>query len=63
MTTFLYRIGRCASRRRRLVGGLRLGVLVPAVAAGTRTPAREEEDLSTPGTESQKVFGLPGERR
>ena len=62
MTTFLYRIGRWAFRRRRLVGGLWLGALVLAVAAAATAPAGEEEDLSMPGTESQKAFDLLDER-
>ncbi|MFD6290354.1 MMPL family transporter [Streptomyces sp. NPDC060205] len=62
MATFLYRIGRWAFRRRRLVGGLWLGVLLLAVAAAALAPAGEEEDLSMPGTESQKAFDLLDER-
>ncbi|MEV0636791.1 MMPL family transporter [Streptomyces sp. NPDC050619] len=61
MATFLYRIGRWAFRRRRLVGGLWLGALVLAIAAAM-APAGEEEDLSMPGTESQKAFDLLDER-
>ncbi|MFJ4205376.1 MMPL family transporter [Streptomyces sviceus] len=62
MATFLYRIGRWAFRRRRLVGGLWLSVLVLAVAAAALAPAGEEEDLAMPGTESQKAFDLLDER-
>ncbi|MEW2566749.1 MMPL family transporter [Streptomyces sp. NPDC047070] len=62
MATFLYRIGRWAFRRRRLVVGLWLGVLILAVAAAALAPAGEEEDLSMPGTESQKAFDLLDER-
>ncbi|MFF1440063.1 MMPL family transporter [Streptomyces sp. NPDC058295] len=62
MATFLYRIGRWAFRRRRLVGGLWLGALVLAIAAAAMAPAGEEEDLSMPGTESQKAFDLLDER-
>ncbi|MFD5699987.1 MMPL family transporter [Streptomyces lasiicapitis] len=62
MATFLYRIGRWAFRRRRLVGGLWLGALLLAVAAAAVAPAAEEEDLSMPGTESQKAFDLLDER-
>ena len=62
MATFLYRIGRWAFRRRRLVGGLWLSALLLAVAAAAMAPAGEEEDLSMPGTESQKAFDLLDER-
>ncbi|MFJ9008450.1 MMPL family transporter [Streptomyces canus] len=62
MATFLYRIGRWAFRRRRLVGGLWLGALLLAVVAAALAPAGEEEDLSMPGTESQKAFDLLDER-
>ncbi|MEE4593696.1 MMPL family transporter [Streptomyces sp. DSM 41524] len=62
MATFLYRIGRWAFRRRRLVGGLWLGALVLAVAAAAMAPEGKEEDLSMPGTESQKAFDLLDER-
>ncbi|MFF7930419.1 MMPL family transporter [Streptomyces sp. NPDC007940] len=62
MATFLYRIGRWAFRRRRLVGGLWLGVLVLAVAAAALAPSGEEQDLAMPGTESQRAFDLLDER-
>ncbi|WSQ06742.1 MMPL family transporter [Streptomyces sp. NBC_01231] len=62
MATFLYRVGRWTFRRRRLVGGLWLGALVLAIAAAAMAPAGEEEDLSMPGTESQKAFDLLDER-
>ncbi|MFD3733119.1 MMPL family transporter [Streptomyces sp. NPDC058632] len=62
MATFLYRIGRWAFRRRRLVSGTWLGVLVLAGIAAAVAPAGEEEDLSMPGTESQKAFDLLDER-
>ncbi|GAB2582470.1 MMPL family transporter [Streptomyces capparidis] len=62
MATFLYRIGRWAFRRRRLVSGLWLGVLVLAGVAAAVAPAGQEEDLSMPGTESQRAFDLLDER-
>ncbi|MFE2179487.1 MMPL family transporter [Streptomyces sp. NPDC059455] len=62
MATYLYRLGRWAFRRRRLVGGLWLGVLVLAIAAAGVAPEGKEEDLSMPGTESQKAFDLLDER-
>ncbi|MEO3762672.1 MMPL family transporter [Streptomyces sp. B8F3] len=62
MATFLYRIGRWAFRRRRLVGGTWLVALVLAGVAAAVAPAGEEEDLSMPGTESQEAFDLLDER-
>ncbi|WP_329254773.1 MMPL family transporter [Actinoallomurus sp. NBC_01490] len=62
MAKTLYRLGRWAFRRRRLVAGVWLGALVLAVAAAALAPAGEEEDLSMPGTESQKAFDLLDER-
>ncbi|WP_407563240.1 MMPL family transporter [Streptomyces sp. 184] len=62
MATYLYRIGRWAFRRRRLVGGTWLVALVLAGVAAAVAPAGEEEDLSMPGTESQKAFDLLDQR-
>ncbi|GAA0561644.1 MMPL family transporter [Actinomadura livida] len=62
MATLLYRIGRWAFRRRRLVLCLWLGALVLAGVAAATAPAGQEEDLSMPGTESQKAFDLLDER-
>lgn len=62
MATILYRVGRWAFRRRRLVGAVWLGVLVLVGIAAALAPAAEEEDLSMPGTESQKAFDLLDER-
>ena len=62
MATILYRIGRWSFRRRRLVAGLWLVVLVLAGAAAALAPSGEEEDISMPGTESQKAFDLLDER-
>ncbi|MEU6994201.1 MMPL family transporter [Streptomyces sp. NPDC046465] len=62
MATILYRIGRWAFRRRRLVGGLWLGALLLAVVAVAVAPAGKEEDLTMPGTESQQAFDLLDER-
>ncbi|GAA2118343.1 MMPL family transporter [Actinomadura napierensis] len=62
MATFLYRIGRWAFRRRRLVTALWLGVLLLAGVAAAMAPSGQDEDLSMPGTESQKAFDLLDER-
>jgi len=62
VATFLYRIGRWSFRRRRLVIGLWLGVLLLAGVAAAVAPTGQEEDLYMPGTESQKAFDLLDER-
>ncbi|SNT61934.1 putative drug exporter of the RND superfamily [Actinomadura meyerae] len=62
MARFLYRVGRWAFRRRRLVGFLWLGMLVLAGVAAAVAPAAQDEGLSMPGTESQKAFDLLDER-
>ncbi|GAA1858526.1 MMPL family transporter [Actinomadura bangladeshensis] len=62
MAKFLYRIGRWAFRRRRLVGSLWLGALVLAAVAAAMAPAAQDEGLSMPGTESQKAFDLLDQR-
>ncbi len=58
MATILYRIGRWSFRRRRLVTRVWLGVLVAAVAAAVLAPEAKDQDLSMPGTQSQKAFDL-----
>ncbi|WP_255326124.1 MMPL family transporter [Williamsia sp. D3] len=62
MATLLYRVGRWAFRRRRVVISLWLGVLMIAGVALALAPAGEEEELSMPGIESQKAFDLLDER-
>lgn len=62
MATLLYRIGRWAFRRRRVVISLWLGVLMIAGVALALAPAGKEEELSMPGIESQKAFDLLDER-
>ncbi|MFF6997861.1 MMPL family transporter [Streptomyces sp. NPDC008313] len=62
MAVFLYRIGRWAFRRRRLVSGLWLGVLVLVGVAAAMAPSGQDEDLSMPGTESQEAFDLLNQR-
>ncbi|NHC45555.1 MMPL family transporter [Motilibacter aurantiacus] len=62
MATTLYRLGRWAFRRRRLVAGLWLTAVALAVAAAAVAPSGQEEDLAMPGTESQQAFDLLDER-
>lgn len=61
MATNLYRTGRWAFRRRRLVAGLWPSAVVLAGVAAL-APSGREEQLSMPGTESQKAFDLLDER-
>ncbi|WP_154686081.1 MMPL family transporter, partial [Streptomyces himastatinicus] len=63
MATFLYRVGRTAFRRRRLVA-LLWAVILGAVGVGAATaPAAGDDGTSfMPGIEAQKAFDLIGER-
>ncbi|RJO79171.1 MMPL family transporter [Nocardia panacis] len=62
MAKFLYRLGRFAFEKRRLVVLLWLGVLA-ALAVGAGTASSPPPDaFSIPGTESQRAFDLLGER-
>ena len=63
MATFLYRMGRTAFRRRRLVV-LLWAVVLGAVGAGAaKAPAGGDDGTSfMPGIEAQKAFDLIGER-
>lgn len=62
MATILYRVGRWAFHRRRLVLGLWLSAVVLAVGAVALAPSGSEEELSMPGTESQQAFDLLDDR-
>jgi RND superfamily putative drug exporter len=62
VATILYRIGRWAFRRRRLVAGVWLTAVVLAFVAAATAPSGDEEDLTMPGTESQEAFDLLDER-
>jgi RND superfamily putative drug exporter len=62
MATFLYRLGRFAYRRRWLVTLLWLAILVAALT-GAATLAKPTSDaFRIPGTQSQQVIDLLGER-
>ncbi|MGW7291784.1 MMPL family transporter [Streptomyces xiamenensis] len=62
MATFLYRLGRFAFRKRRLVALLWVAVLAVCAFAAAKAPAAEEDGFSMPGTESQRAFDLLDQR-
>ncbi|SNQ48828.1 Membrane protein YdfJ [Frankia canadensis] len=62
MAVFLYRVGRWAFRRRRLVSALWLATLVLAGIWAALAPSAADDGLALPGTESQKAFDLLAER-
>ncbi|WP_240138029.1 MMPL family transporter [Streptomyces sp. MUM 178J] len=62
MATFLYRLGRTAFRRRRLVALLWVALLVLAGVGAATAPAATSASFSIPGTEAQKAFDLLEER-
>ncbi|WP_433521236.1 MMPL family transporter [Nocardia pseudovaccinii] len=62
MAKFLYRLGRFAFEKRRLVVVLWLGVMAALVAGAVNAPTAPPDTFSIPGTESQRAFDLLGER-
>lgn len=62
MATFLYRLGRFAFRRRRLVAAVWLAILAAVIAGATTLSGPTSDTFSIPGTPSQKAFDLLGER-
>ncbi|MER7848702.1 MMPL family transporter [Kitasatospora sp. NPDC096077] len=62
MATFLYRLGRWAFVRRRLVALLWVAVLALAGVLAAKAPAAPDDGFSMPGTEAQKAFDLMNER-
>ncbi|MGW4243605.1 MMPL family transporter [Nocardia sp. NPDC004722] len=62
MAKFLYRVGRFAFEKRRLVVLLWLGILAAAVVGAASGPTPPPDSFSIPGTESQQAFDLLGER-
>ncbi|MFF8608848.1 MMPL family transporter [Streptomyces sp. NPDC015346] len=62
MATFLYKLGRSAFRRRRLVALLWVALLALAGAGATTAPAATSSSFSIPGTEAQKAFDLLEQR-
>ncbi|MEU5633603.1 MMPL family transporter [Streptomyces rishiriensis] len=62
MASFLYRLGRLAFRRRRLVALIWMALLALAGFAAASAPAATSSSFSVPGTEAQKAFDLLEER-
>jgi RND superfamily putative drug exporter len=62
MAKFLYRLGRFAFEKRRLVVLLWLGVMAALVVGAANAPTAPLDTFSIPGTESQQAFDLLGER-
>ncbi|AWK09494.1 hypothetical protein SSP531S_47720 [Streptomyces spongiicola] len=62
MATFLYKLGRFAFRRRRLVALLWVGLFALAGVAASSAPTAASSSFSIPGTEAQRAFDLLEER-
>ncbi|MCX5182953.1 MMPL family transporter [Streptomyces sp. NBC_00268] len=62
MASFLYRLGRLAFRRRRLVALMWVALLALAGFGAASAPAATSSSFSVPGTEAQKAFDLLEER-
>ena len=62
MATYLYRLGRFAFRRRRLVVLVWLGLLAAGIAGAATLSGPTSNGFSIPGTESQRAVDLLEER-
>lgn len=62
MASFLYKLGRLAFRRRRLVALLWVALLAIAGTGAAMAPAATSSSFSIPGTEAQRAFDLLEER-
>ncbi|MGV9313390.1 MMPL family transporter [Streptomyces sp. NPDC003691] len=62
MATFLYKLGRFAFRRRKLVALIWVALLVLAGVAASSAAKPTDPGFALPGTESQKAFDLLEER-
>ena len=62
MATFLYKLGRLAFRRRRLVALVWVALLALAGAGAATASAPTSSSFSIPGTEAQKAFDLLEQR-
>ena len=62
MATYLYRLGRFAFRRRRLVVLVWLGLLAAGIAGAATLSGPTANGFSIPGTESQRAVDLLQDR-
>ncbi|MFD4139152.1 MMPL family transporter [Streptomyces sp. NPDC058572] len=62
MATYLYKLGRTAFRRRRLVAFIWVALLVLAGVGAASASTATSSSFSIPGTEAQKAFDLLDER-
>ncbi|WBQ04274.1 MMPL family transporter [Kribbella sp. CA-293567] len=62
MATYLYRLGRFAFRRRRMVVFIWLGLLVAGITGAATLSGPTANGFSIPGTESQRALDLLDER-
>ncbi|MCT2593053.1 MMPL family transporter [Streptomyces sp. N2-109] len=62
MATFLYKLGRLAFRRRRIVALLWVAVLVAVGVGASTASAPPEDEFALPGTEAQEAFDIMEDR-
>ncbi|GAA2619798.1 MMPL family transporter [Streptomyces axinellae] len=62
MATFLYKLGRLAFRRRRIVALIWVALLVAAGVGASTASSPPDDEFALPGTQSQKAFDLLEER-
>ncbi|MGH3325927.1 MAG: MMPL family transporter, partial [Streptomyces sp.] len=62
MATFLYKLGRLAFRRRRIVALVWVALLVAAVTGASTASNPPDDDFALPGTEAQQAFDVLEER-
>jgi RND superfamily putative drug exporter len=62
MATYLYRLGRFAYRRRRLVTALWVALLAAVIAGAGALSGPTSNSFSIPGTESQQAIDMLGDR-
>ncbi|BCB74525.1 MMPL family transporter [Phytohabitans flavus] len=62
MARYLYRLGRFAFQRRRLVAAIWVGLLAVLGVAGATMAGTPSDEFAIPGTESQQAIDLLGER-